>query len=504
MQQRVLYLFIGFVSAAILLGAPVTAMAEGAVEAVPPAPIIITEVQTGAATASDEFIELYNQSAEPIDITGWHIRYLNSTSAGDDTTLLATIQTSDSTRIVLASGEYYVLRTQTISIPDGIKNQTFTASLSKTDKTIALFARDETTCEMVVQDAVAWESTVGTTNGEGTGVLVSGAAINKDKLLQRYRNDIGEYIDTNNNAVDFALNTVFTGATPGAINMPYIGAPPVGIGSSSSLPPVTIPACTIPEQPIDPPDGESPPSTQPEEDDNDGLPIIPPGNMGLKNPQLSELLPNPASPRTDARDEFIELYNPNDSPFELSGYVLEVGTTTKRRYTFPAGTMLQPKAFMAFFSSETGLALSNAGGQVRLLNPHGLVLGESDAYTSAKDDHVWQWANGVWQWSVTPTPNALNIVNLPEAKQASKKKSTSKSASAAKGKPASEKNESDTAGAAVAAMHTPSTPLHPGVLAIVGGFAVLYGAYEYRQDVANKIRQLRTNRATRRSSGGKA
>src|SRR4029079_8523242 len=135
--------------------------------------------------------------------------------------------------------------------------------------------------------------------------------------------------------------------------------------------------------------GESPPSTTLPDDTGDGSqqnsgetsgPFIPADKAGLRSPQLRELLPTPASPLTDADDEFIELYNPNDRAFDLSGYILESGLTTKHRYTSAAGSSLAPQSFGAFFSADTGLSLSNASGQVRLLDPLGNLLGQSDPY----------------------------------------------------------------------------------------------------------------------------
>ncbi len=509
--KQVLNLFVSALCAIALAAVPLTAVAEGSLDESSVPPIIITEIQTGAITASDEFIELYNQSSETVDIAGWQIRYINSTVTTGTTTLLTTITPTSGESILLESGKYYVVHTASVIVPPTTLGQTFTAALSKTDKAVALFGRDETVCQMVVQDAVAWEGTPGTTLGEGLGVVVSSANTNKDKLLQRYRDASGAYVDTNHNSLDASLSTTFLGASPGTDNTQLLEGLPTDIGDPSELARFDASDCTLPEPeepPVDPPD-ESPPSTtepNPDNDpdiDEDPTPAIPTGNAGLKSPQLSELLPNPASPRTDAQDEFIEFYNPNDAVFSLSGYVLETGLTTKRQYVFPVGTVLQPKSFVAFFSGDTGLALSNTSGQARLIDPLGRVLVGSDPYITAKDDQVWVLADGKWQWSTSPTPNAINIVKLPEPKIKAKtasasKKTAAKSATTKKSTTSNQKEDEETE-AVAATTTTPASPLHPGVLALVGGFALLYGAYEYRQDVANKIRKFRANREARRS-----
>ncbi|MCA9325101.1 lamin tail domain-containing protein, partial [Candidatus Saccharibacteria bacterium] len=104
---------------------------------------------------------------------------------------------------------------------------------------------------------------------------------------------------------------------------------------------------------------------------------LPAADKGLKSPQMSEILPNPASPKTDADDEFIELYNPNAKTFDLSGFVLQVGSMTsgtRHNYELPKGTTMAGKAFKAFYSKQTNLAINNSGGQVWLLDPYGTVI----------------------------------------------------------------------------------------------------------------------------------
>lgn len=506
-KRRVLYLFSSCFCALALLASPLPAVAEGVAvldEETAVSPIIITELQTGATTASDEFVELYNQSDQPVDITGWQVRFVNSSTTSTATTLLATITPTTSDSVIIEPGQHFVLHTASVVAAPGTKTQQFSAGLSKTDKTVALFARDETTCRMVVQDALAWESTPATTRGEGLGVVIGSAQTSKEKLFHRYRNSAGAYVDTNHNVHDFVLSTIYTSASPGSDNLVLFSGTPGPIGEHSALEAFDAPDCTVPDpDPGSPdPDPASPPSIEdPEPDPLPEQPIIPAENVGLKAPQLSELLPNPASPKTDADDEFIELYNPNERQFNLSGYVLEVGTTTKRRYVFPAGTSLPAKSFVAFFSADTKLALSNAGGQVRLLDPLGRVLVVSEAYTSAKDNQAWILANGTWQWTTKPTPNAINVVSAPEAKKKSASKTAAvKNASSDKSNAKSASDDSQDDQAVVAATTSTGTPLHPGVLALITASAVLYGAYEYRHDIANKIRQFRNYRATRRQN----
>lgn len=224
-------------------------------------------------------------------------------------------------------------------------------------------------------------------------------------------------------------------------------------------------------------------------------PTMPVGNIGLKAPSITELLPNPSGTGNDDTDEYIELHNSNAKVFDLSGFKLQTGTSTFRNFTFPTGTTIPPQSFMAFHSDKTGLTLSNSGSQVKLLDPFGNSISTSGMYGTAKDGQAWAQAKGKWYWTSELTPGKANVIKQPTTtKKGSTKKSTSKS----------KKNTANTA-TKLSSSNQPDdeaglTPIHPLMLAIVGGLALLYGAYEYRADLANRIHELKRNVTARRSS----
>lgn len=481
------------------------------VQAIVPSPVIITEIQTGSVSGSDEFIELYNASTSAVDITGWQLRYSNASSAGDGTTLIASIASiaSPGESVVLAAGAYFVLKTATVPVSTDVQTQSYTAKLSSADKTIGLFMPNDQTCRYEVIDAVAWGSA---SFGEGTPIPVAGAS--ERLLIRKPTVDGAQYQDNNNNASDFIAKiavksesnpTVSRDATPGAITTVSFQGTDSQIGTVSSFAPITIDECELPADPdehIDPPleqpDTPAPAIIEPDDSDEELVsgPSMPARNTGLKAPQLVELLPNPAKPLTDASDEFIEIYNPNTADFELSGFILDTG---KKKYIFPQGTLLKPQAFTAYFSSITRLSLANSQGAVQLLDPFGRTISEAKQYQSAKDGHAWILAQGSWQWTTLPTPNAINSLKLPIAskKKPSVKAVSTSGASAQKAQTSGQTTQQDILASTPTDSQTP--PLHTGVLAIVAGFALLYGAYEYRHDVANKIHQFRSYRAARRA-----
>jgi len=223
---------------------------------------------------------------------------------------------------------------------------------------------------------------------------------------------------------------------------------------------------------------------------------LPAADIGLAAPQVSEVLPNPAPPQTDADDEFIELYNSNDKDFDLSGFVIQAGTTTSHKYTFPAGTMISAKKFEAFFSADTGLSLSNSSGQVSLLDPSGNVLSQTDVYGTAKDGYSWVKADGLWQWTTTPTPSAVNKIAAPAVKSSSTNNTASSKKSSSKTPATGGPGPSGSSGGG-----TPASSLHPAILAGIGSLAVVYALYEYRNDLANQLYKFRRYRETRRVAG---
>lgn len=231
-------------------------------------------------------------------------------------------------------------------------------------------------------------------------------------------------------------------------------------------------------------------------------PQLPPSDIGLKAPLISEILPNPGSNKSDDEDEFIELYNPNPVPFDLTGFALQVGITTLHTYRFPADTTLPALSFQAFFSIDSGINMSNSSGQARLLDPFGTIISSTDPYGTAKDDQAWAKVDGTWYWTLSPTPNAPNLVNQAVAGSAKQSAGTKPktSASPATVKGASISNIKTAAPASGVRSEPGTVSIHPATLATVAALALLYGVYEYRGDMANYFHKFRQHRENRRNN----
>jgi predicted extracellular nuclease len=161
-QRRLTQILCGIMSAILFVVAPSSALADGVTTnnvALPP--VLITEFQTGSsASGKDEFIELYNDSANTVDITGWQVRYMSATStaallSAPTQTVIVAAQ-PDGSETQLPASSYFVLRTQTVPLPTDAFGQTYAYTLPASGGSIALTAFDASTCTFTEDDAVAW------------------------------------------------------------------------------------------------------------------------------------------------------------------------------------------------------------------------------------------------------------------------------------------------------------------------------------------------------------
>jgi|GEM_PF-916138 len=220
--------------------------------------------------------------------------------------------------------------------------------------------------------------------------------------------------------------------------------------------------------------------------------------------QITELLPDPASPATDATDEFIELYNPNGYAVNIAGYVLKTGHTLSDHFTLPS-LELPAGGYAAFTSGQTRLALSNSGSSVALFDPLGEQVGETIGYETAKTGDTWAKFGSGWAWTTTPTPDAANILTAPvaiagkvAAATTAKKAKTATAAKAAKAgvvksaKPkAAAKPKKTKSVLAAAKPALAAATSGPWLLVILVGLTICYCIYEFRYDLRNFYHKLR-------------
>lgn len=472
-------------------------------------PLIITEMQAGTATsASQEFIELYNQSHQPIDLkaAGWHLEIATA-----EATSWAKAKNM-SLEGVVAPGSYYLLARnftvtgETKSYLQDYAAMRFTAALSAPSGHIRLVKTSNAiSTEM---DALEWSTL---RDGRPVSPPISSLPsmtlndeLNQDESIKRKISEDGRFITDG----EVYLVSRCPSATANTIVDPDFLAEqdpelpvPTEIDSTDQA---CLPVVGNPQQggilqpPTEPPAILLPAETPLSKESVQSAAIL--ANDGLKAPMITELLPNPAAPQTDAEDEFIELYNDNDGAFELSGYKLAVGLNGTRAYTFPNGTVLPAKSFVAFYSIDTKVSLSNSNGQARLRDPNGKDIAQTSPYGTAKDGQAWALANGTWQWTTRPTPHSTNAIIAPPATTKATTKKTAASAKTASAATTRAAGKDQQVAGAMQEEPQGTRVIHPWILAGAGVFALLYGAYEYRRDLANQLYKLRLYRTARREN----
>jgi len=128
---------------------------------------------------------------------------------------------------------------------------------------------------------------------------------------------------------------------------------------------------------------------------------------------VTELLVN--APSFDKGLEFIEIFNPNDTPIELAGYKIQLGLSFSKEYIFKEG-VINPGEYLTFSDIDTGIVLPNTtASSIRLIAPAGNVVGETGVYSNAGDDVSWALVNDVWIFTNQITPGSANKPYLEPA-----------------------------------------------------------------------------------------
>lgn len=220
--------------------------------------------------------------------------------------------------------------------------------------------------------------------------------------------------------------------------------------------------------------------------------------------QITELLPDPASPLTDANDEFKELYNSGDLPITLTGYVIKTGAGLSAKHTL-SDTTIAPGDYRALTSGSTRIALANAGSSIALFDTAGHQIGETITYSKASPGFAWASHDGAWTWTTTPTAGTANIITAPPLPIASEK--TTPASSITKTTKAKTTNIATKTPKATKATTKITNPPLTAAASTAGGQWLLFGLvgltiayiiYEFRHDIRNFYLRLRGHTGLRR------
>lgn len=457
--------------------------------------VMIVELQTTGVNnaTSEEFVELYNTSDNTIDISSWKLQYLSAGGTTWQTKATLNGYIYPKGRLLIAATGY-LDQAADVTYNPGFKLEAGHVRVAHVDS--------QNSEQLITEDLVGWGTALYPESQSATYAPAGNSLVRKIS-------DDGTYIDTDNNKNDFDISAI---PTPESDNIEPQPTPVEQnpLPENTETPPVdeVTPAQELPQpdpepqQPIEP--VQSPPTTEEI--------VTPEVTSGI---EITELLPDPVSPATDANDEYVELHNLSDQPIELNNFKLQTGNSYTYSYTI-SGQVLLPNGYMVLYSEQTGLVLSNSGSRARLISPNGSVIAETDSYVNAKPGQAWSLVNGVWTWTTSPTAGNDNILTVPltvtktattnktSKPKAAKKVVTAKKKQTAKPKTAkAQKAKKDKAAVNGASANGNgdgggSSSIHRWVIAGLGLLALGYALYEYKDDIASKLRQLRTNRANSR------
>ncbi|MDD5043736.1 MAG: lamin tail domain-containing protein [Patescibacteria group bacterium] len=124
---------------------------------------------------------------------------------------------------------------------------------------------------------------------------------------------------------------------------------------------------------------------------------------------ITEFCPNPEG--ADNENEFIEIGNFGTAPVDLTGWILADASSKKyviKKEDLPAD--LGPGQYLAFYRRATGIALNNSGKEeVKLFDPtERLVSSVTYSGKAAENEAYARDENKKWFWTKTPTPSQAN------------------------------------------------------------------------------------------------
>lgn len=390
--------------------------------------VVISEVAMGSSvSASDEFVELYNNSADSVDISSWKLEYKSATG------------TSWQSKSEVVDGEtvtghgFYVFKTSDKSLSSGLAQAG--GNLRLVDKSGQVI------------DSLAWG------NGNAPEVTATDACAQSQSLTRAYDDSSQKFIDTDNNKNDFSAVDV---QSPGEIR---------GQQMTSEDGEIVI-------------------------DDNQSVSYAP--------LEISELLPDPASPLSDSNDEFIEIFNPTDQSVTLAGWTLR--DASGHKFSF-SSEVISGHGYWAVYSKQTKISLNNDGDVIELLSPDGNLVFSTPNYGNSKSGLSWGMTEDGWGWTQAPTPGVANTGLSSEQSEGSSAASKAKKAKAAAVKKASTKAKASKLAAAKAAKTAPNGLAAAAKAAssnvwtwllIAGGLGTIgYGIYEYRPEISTYFHKLR-------------
>lgn len=381
------------------MAVPVSATADST------AGVVISKLQTGglgSGTASQEVIELYNNSDDDINVSGWCLTYSaandgeSATTSGNGQRQLACLDAPDDTDIFLQAGSTVLLVSAKHPLADDPSvNMNFSGGMSGNSGHVRLLDHEGQEIDRVGYGAAA-------VRPEGTAAPAPPGG----SWLLRATTEDGRLQDTGDNATDFTVMPTADVTGGGLYEVPK----PIDVCAN-----ISGIQTRVPDGRVAAGNGDCLPDVCP---NIEGLQeTIPPGYIfgdggcdieALETATIliTELLPNPSG--DDSEGEYIELFNPNERPVNLNGYVVFVGSLYDKRFTIGADVTIMPQGYAVLRSQDYGFALVNTRGQAKVVAPANNLVSEAAPYGEAKEEAAWALIENEWIFTLKPTPGEAN------------------------------------------------------------------------------------------------
>jgi hypothetical protein len=334
------------------------------------AQVLISRIQTSGASATDEFVELYNASPATTSLAGYSLK--KQTLSGSVQTLVSSLP-----EIAINPFSYFLIASRDYVAINGVQSDfNYTNNSNSLADNNAALLYD---AHGALLDAVYW----------GTIASPTGSpAINpaKNQSLARLPNDMsGNGLDTDDSSVDFVIapSSPFNSHS---LAQPLVATPP--LEESTSTPDL------------------SPTSTEETPDFQDQVSTS--STLNWSKLRLNEINSAPSD-----GNEWVELFNPSAESINTTGLLLCDSTSATSSCKHVTGT-IEPNSFLVVDLNTTRY-LNNDGDAVKLTQIDGTVL---DSFTFAGDvapktGQVLALDTGIWKISLTATPGEANIITAP-------------------------------------------------------------------------------------------
>lgn len=342
--------------------------------------MVINEVQLAGESASDEFIELYNPTADSIDISEWSIQY--KSAAGTSFTK----KNFTSGSIIKPGGYYIVAHTQYTGSYADMRHASF--GISSTGGNIYL-VNNQTKLEVGYESAIVVDRVAWGTGNDPEGAACSGAPLTGTSLNRT------NGIDTDNNAQDFSVKNSSPGFDEQIFEDNQTGSAEEEQSESASE-----------ELPSDNEDIRKQEQDVSSEQPEDSMYPITGAIV------INELLPNPTG--IDIQGEWVELKNIDNHVIDLTDWALKDKTRTYilNKEDFES-LVLEAGEFLVIERSVSEIALNNTGSEtVAISNPYGTIIDEIIYDDGGNEGESFiRLDDGGYDWTTEPTRGYENQVS---------------------------------------------------------------------------------------------